>query len=167
MTTTTRRRSHKPAPRPSALGLTDVQKVERQPRFGPGLKVRVSLNRLPAYLRVYELEVLDPNPDREVRTGQVDRETGNPLAYVKRVVQPKPAKSSILWCCLECLGQPELLQSEMITHMQEVHQIDTANVHGIKNLVLRTDAAGVCRPVFEWTIDGLTFWCYEPQEVKG
>jgi hypothetical protein len=59
-----------------------------------------------------------------------------------------------------------MLQPEMIKHMQEAHQIDTANITGIKNLVMRTDGAGVYRPAFEWTINGLKFLQYEPEEVK-
>jgi hypothetical protein len=50
MTTT-----HKPK-QPATIGLTDVQKIERLPRFGPGLKMNIPLHLWPIYRRVYGLE---------------------------------------------------------------------------------------------------------------
>jgi hypothetical protein len=147
----------KPAPRPAALGRTAEERVERLPRFGPGLKIKIPLHLWPMYRQVYNLEELQPDPDVQARTDQ-------DVLYVRRVAKPKATGKSILWRCMECINQPEMLQFEMIVHMQEVHHIDTAQAHGIRNLVMRTDAAGVYRPAFEWTINGLIFLCYEPQK---
>ena len=147
-------------PEPPALGLTDQQKVERLPRFGPGLRIRVPLHLWPIYRRVYGLVELPPQLPRHERINQS-------ALMVQRVPKTKAEAASMLWRCLECLGQPELLQPDMIKHMQDVHQIDTANATGTKNLVMRTDASGVYRPTFEYIIDGMTFLRYEPPESKA
>lgn len=157
MSTRPRRSSATPAAQPHALGLTDLQKVERLPRFGPGLSIKVPLHLWPIYRRVYGLEELPAQLPAHERYKQTE-------LLVKRVPKAKPDKSLFLWRCMECVNQPELLQPEMIRHMQDVHQINTANVTGIKSLVMRTDAAGIYRPAFEYTIDGLTFLRYEPPE---
>ena len=151
MTARYRRNARKPTPKPVVLPKTrDEQKVERLLHFGPSLKIHIPLHLWPAYQKVHQLEVLEPLVPAHERIGQS-------VLYVRRVAQPKPAKSSDLWQCLECADQPELLQPEAIKHMQTVHQIDTANATGTKNLTMLADGSGFYHHTWEYSINGMKF----------
>ena len=164
--TTRYRRNTRQAPKSFNLPRTrDEQKVERLPFFGPGLRVRIPLHLWPAYQKVHQLEVLDPQLPAHERITQT-------VLYVRRVpgapqapVQPEVHQDT--WQCLACDGQPEFLHRAMMQHIREVHQIDTASAVGTKNLIMAADGAGFYYHTWEYVIDGLKFLRFAHREKRS
>lgn len=127
----------------------DEQTAQNLPYPGPGLKVRVPLRALPAYLQLHTLV-----PFTEKNTDLVgQREL---ILYVRR--QPKPSESANdQWRCLACPGDPEFIHTDMLVHLREVHFIDVPTAEGTKDLTAHFDGAGFTRSVYLYTINGMKF----------
>ena len=156
----------KTAPKPTAIGLTDEQKIERLPRFGPGLKVQVPLHLWPAYQSVYHLVINEDLEKQQPKFQPIKPFEPMPPLLVKHTAPAPAPKDSDLWRCLECTDQPELLQPEMIIHMQQMHGLDTKNATGTKNLIMALDGAGFYQHTWEYNIDGMKFLRYHHGEKR-
>ncbi len=61
------------------------------------------------------------------------------------------------WKCLECKGEPEFEHADMMKHMQDVHQIDTKNAKGTKQMSMHLDGRDWYQTNYNVEINGMKF----------
>lgn len=65
----------------------------------------------------------------------------------------KKTKSSNIWKCMSCQGNPEFEHAAAMEHVQKVHGIDPTKIRGKKTMVMHCDGADFYSSTFEWLMD--------------
>ena len=94
--------------------------------------------------------------------------SAEPICYAKKA--PEKRRYGSYWICQGCLGNPEFDHAEMMTHLQEVHGIDTKTTKGTKTMMTHMDGTDWFASQHEWDINGLkclqTTTCKRSAESK-
>ena len=77
------------------------------------------------------------------------------------MTKTKEWKRTVTWKCLECNGEPEFGNPEMMKHMQEVHSFDPKTAPATKRTLMCLDGEGFYQNTFEYEVNGLKFMKYD------
>ena len=66
-------------------------------------------------------------------------------------------KFGSFWTCLNCEGNPEFEHKAMMTHLSDVHGIDTKKSKGTRRMLMHMDGDTWFSWSYEWEIDGKKF----------